>query len=107
VTPKEILIRTRERLTDPNCWAKGYYAYDSHNEKASMYENDAVRWCVRGAMMRVTGGGDNEIYNAQALLARVISPGNEHGNIANWNDAPERTHAAVLSALDKAIAELG
>lgn len=41
----------------------------------------------------------NALYNAIGLSREFWMP-----KLPDWNDAPERTHAEVLAAFDKAIA---
>lgn len=66
--------------------------------KGIMRDGDAR--CAVGAILLAapTMGG----YVATAKMF-ALAAGAEPGRIAFWNDAPERTHAEVMAAFDRAI----
>ena len=55
--------------------------------------------CMSGALISVGAPLDGAVYRA---LCRATAVTLDHG-LSRWNDAPERTHADVLAAFDKAI----
>lgn len=94
--PFEILVTARAVLADPAKWGKGvrgenrpddtYCVMDALYAEPNTRCGDALDAC---ALIKITAGETEEYWRA-------------HG-IADWNDAPERTHAEVLAALDRAI----
>lgn len=81
-------------------------------KSARKYLTDPEHWCQRSPAGKATcidlaldDAGDRYTHASQAVR-RVLGlddqPGNCH-ELFRWNDAPERTHAEVLDALDRAI----
>jgi hypothetical protein len=58
----------------------------------------AVCFCIVGAIERTHGDADFQAWEA---LRDAANGGT--GSVAEWNDAPERTHAEVMDAFDAAI----
>ena len=98
------LINTPERWVKgrkPGCWCAGdaiivatYYARENHNKPGRAFQ---PRLDID------TGGQRIEDACNAALKALKCAIGNGH-EIVSWNDAPERTHAEVMAAFDRAIA---
>ena len=64
------------------------------------YESNDGRLCLVGALCYAGIGSDSSrIYEAIEGVSGVPSP-------ATWNDAPERTPAEVIAALEKAASKL-
>lgn len=81
----EILIAARALIDTPEKWVKG---------------RKYGCWCARDAIIAVAPDEPRSTNSALATLKRAIGrPG-----IVSWNDAPERTHAEVMAAFDRAIA---
>lgn len=96
MTPKEILIAARAKIEAPERWTQGKFARAKNGACIGPQTAGAVRWCSIGAIISV---GDLPSYDL--LLAAI---GGEWNTVAEWNDAPNRTHAEVLAAFDRAIA---
>lgn len=79
----EVLREARSLVDTPEKWCKGTYG------------DGEGRHCISGTLRDV---GAEEAYT---FLQRTIHTA---GPLSSWNDAPERTHADVLAAFDKAIA---
>ena len=73
-------------------------AIETHGHAKHWLLDDAGRMCALGAMefacrkMRCSSKVD---YQAWKALKRIVGS----GNIADWNDAPERTSGEVVDAL--------
>lgn len=96
-----------ELLADPARWTKFEMARDSNGEECHEKSPLATCFCVEGACIRIYGNGDrNMLYeewpSVKAEMKLKNSLGIKYGNIARWNDAPERTHAEVLEAVKRA-----
>ena len=86
------LEAARALIDTPEKWHQGSFR---------KYDNGvACRWCALGACYQLTERGDHMRYRdmARALRGVVGMP------VHDWNDAPERTHADIMAAFDKAIA---
>lgn len=84
-----VLIKARALIADPANWGKGCRPCGHPTLCAA----EAIEASGRATDRRISA------YRAVERAAGI------HGNeIARWNDAPERTHADVMAAFDKAIA---
>jgi hypothetical protein len=77
-------------------WTQGHTAIDILGDWVNPMSPDAVKWCSVGAIERAYTVGTAGL--AREKLEKVI--GTAH--LAKWNDAPERTHAEVIAAFEKA-----
>jgi hypothetical protein len=77
----DVLRRARALIDTPEKWCQGQCELGEAK-------------CALGAIL----GADPNYAAAALALNRVVAP-----NIPAWNDAPERTHADVMAAFDRAI----
>jgi hypothetical protein len=77
-------------------WCRNIQAMDKLGRDVDPHDPEAVCWCVYGALGAVDAINDDNVL--RPLKRAVGSP-----QLANWNDASERTQAEVLAAFDKAI----
>lgn len=99
-TTHDVLVKARALIDKPEAWTKGALARASTGRRAREDGPGAVCWCVSGAIICANGGQ----YHRGAFRAFEASLGPNRPVIPHWNDAPERTHAEVLAAFDRAIA---
>ena len=101
--PSEALRKARELLTPEGAWTKEGWARNKQHWFVAPESPNAVCWCARGALRKVSGGYTREELDAEIVLQDTL--GLTHtGSIADWNDAEERTQDDVLEAFTKAIA---
>ena len=93
----ELLRQTRELLSDRNRWTTGYYAYDNAGNKCEADNPAAERFCLLGAMWRVSGNFDIAINAGHVLYGDAVK-------LAGFNDLS--THTQVLGWLDNEVAQL-
>ncbi len=90
-------MKPSELIADPASWCQGSLARDQDGNSLGSGDPDACQWCMIGAIEKslfITS-------KAFSRLERVVkSKGFEI--IADWNDAPGRTHAEVIAALKEA-----
>lgn len=101
MTPAAVLKKARELISDEKAWTKGWFAKDERGRDVYADDPGAVCFCAMGAIDRAAeecGGVDD--VPALNMLVRALGG----TAIDLFNDAPERTHAEVLAAFDKAIA---
>lgn len=96
-TTREVLEKARELIATPERWTKGALARDEHGIEVPTCCDDAYCWCMGGAISAVSENGS--VYRSWGVVERIVSM-----HIDKFNDAPERTHAEVLEAFDRAIA---
>lgn len=61
--------------------------------------------CLLQALQSVPSANNGRAYmRAYRAVAYLTTGDSSVGSIVTWNDAPGRTHAEVLDALDRAIA---
>lgn len=108
--PSTILRGAAERLSTPECWARGDYAFDAAGNLAGPCSKEAVSWCSIGAI-RVAGDRADGMarYDARGYLYRAVTSANDYDAadgdelIADWNDEDQRRHSDVLEKFRKAI----
>lgn len=90
---REVLIAARKLIEQPQDWG-------TLNEVSSY----GPRYCAAFAILRAQG---EYFTRSSAMNAFRSAVGLEKdvGYIGEWNDDPVRTHAEVLAAFDKALAE--
>ena len=93
----EVLAAAADLLEKPGAWTQGWYARDERGGICSAGASDAICFCAVGAISKVSGG----LPPVQALDLMRSAAGCTD-NIGDWNDAPERTQAEVVTALRQA-----
>ncbi len=98
------LMLARDLIAKPENWCQGTLALNAHEEDVDPKYITAERFCMLGAIQRITG----EVIIRDELeepLERAIGVeprgGPEH--VPGFNDDPVTTHADVLAAFDLAI----
>lgn len=109
-TSKQILIETRNLLSDPSKWTRRTLARDKNLKNVSPYSDHATCFCMYGALQRVSfiGGlvrtDTGLAYDeARSHLGNVVAATTPYPKIDYFNDHPNTTHEDVLKILDKAI----
>lgn len=83
----DILVRARKLIENKDDWGQGVERHMSG------------RRCSLDALLDAGRGRESGAVLALKRAARLSS----NDFIADWNDTPERTHAEVLAAFDRAI----
>ena len=104
----DILVRVRERLSDPERWTKYTLARRPFYEDlvpCSVGDSGATCWCLAGAVMAETMATSSAVaINAiHECLPAYLQKRN--GGIVEFNDGARRKHADILRVLDCAIAK--
>ena len=95
-----LLRDVRALIADPDRWAMGCAARDAQGQAVMPERPEAVRFSAFGAPVRLAPAAHEIRDRAAEALNAAVGP--EGWNW--WEDAPGRTHAEVLAALDRAIA---
>lgn len=85
---KELLINTG--------WIRCHDAVNASGKPVDCNNEDASKFCLVGALCRVSPGGYGDARNA---IYKVINS----KSITTWNDQPERKFEDVIKVLDDAI----
>mgnify|MGYP000343617243 CR=1 FL=1 len=99
MTTREILIAAKAKIDTPEKWAQGCEARDANGDPCGTKTPVAVRRCTIGAVNAVT----STCADANAALRAISAVANTHLRIMAWNDHPDRTHAEIMAAFDRAI----
>ena len=109
----EIFEKARTLIAQPENWTKKEDARNAQGEAVNIRDVHAVKWCAMGAIRREIAPTTRETIDIVTvrMMARLRSilrdaSGCVHILPTEWNDAPERTHAEVLTAFDNAIEAL-
>ena len=97
-TIKQRLTEARALIDQPEKWTQGV---------SSLNTEGGVAYCAREALVQVCGDDEDWADELSVHLIRSINRPAEYEDSAltDWNDAPTRTHAEVMQAFDRAIAE--
>lgn len=90
MTVHDVLVAARKRIEMPEKWGQG----DKDTQGAS------PKRCVFTALEEVCRG---QRFMLQDDARLVFKDAVKTEYVVSWNDAPERTHAEVLAAFDRAI----
>lgn len=97
------LREARAFIDTPEKWTQGANARDAVGLPVPVSARGAVCFCSAGAVIRAVPSVDFSSAASQLVeAAGIVSFTVEHG-LTVWNDDPERTHAEVLAAFDRAI----
>lgn len=93
-----LLMRARDKIADPANWGKGMRGPNP------VYHRPFHTCCASEAIEDAWKDGSPTEPLMEAYRRLRDGAGlSDKMNIPRWNDAPERTHAEVLAAFDKAI----
>lgn len=96
MTPLQVLVAARARISDPAKWGKGV--------RGTMAGYRSVDTCCAAEAIGDARESDTSLEVALSFLRQaIVGERNDSLSIVRWNDAPERTHADVLAAFDRAI----
>lgn len=103
MTTLEILQKAKELIKEREFWIKGSNATDSDRNAIAIMSPSACRFCMNGALLRITGFDGQEAIrgydNARRALYDVLGEECLH----RFNDKLDTTHEDVMSVFDKAI----
>ena len=106
------LKKIRTLLSDESKWTKHVYArnnYDTHTDELS---DDACKWCLMGAILRVTEQNHEVKREITSLLKGYIVKGyigvfrdnrSREYYVIDYNDANETKYQDIVNLLDTAI----
>lgn len=95
-TTLQVLIDARKLIEKPENWCQGWVARAADGSMRTSDSDDAVSFCMVGAITRAGGGDDfatTDKYR-RLMLGESVSFG-------DFNDT--HTHAEVLAAFDRTI----
>lgn len=108
----DILETAHNRIFTPGSWTQGALARDSHGVEVGPRDLLAVQWDPTGALIASIDGysvGDHddvwELEICESYLVEALGLGYRphDGQIDDWNDDIDRTHAQVLELFSRAI----
>ena len=100
MTLADLLRAARALIANPDRWTTGCAARDAHGRSVMPEQLEAVRFDGIGALFRLTP--DEPDLRDRAVWALDTVAGSRGWTA--WQDAPGRTHAEILAAMDRAIA---
>lgn len=80
-------------------WIKECLAYNEKNKSCSPTSNNAVCFCLEGAIIRACGGYNANFMKITSLIIEKLKGLYPHW----WNDKPERTKEDVINLLQGLI----
>ena len=96
MTISEHLAAARDLIKDPSGWTQGFFARDKSGNEVSVRDPSAVCFCASGAISRIPSSASRD------RVFRCLEE-QMNGYIPKFNDS--HSHAEVLAAFDRAIAE--
>lgn len=101
MTPREILIAARAKIEAPERWTKGEFARTEDGKACRSSSDAASCYCMEGAVLSQPYLWRKKARACAILRLAVVTL--DYPTTPSWNDAPDRTHAEVLAAFDRAI----
>lgn len=105
MTTRQILVKARKIIAEPQAWAKEAQAYTDDGEPVDFNDPAACRYCAAAAIA-VVASTVQERWEAYDALAATLGF-KQSRRIVAWNNAKRRKHTDVLAAFDEAIAAQG
>lgn len=93
-------MKASELLADPKAWCKGFYALGKIGLPESVHSREAVRFCVVGAIFHCYQGDPH--VEAMKKLEATLEKLSGTRNVIAFQDAPDTTHADIMSLLQEA-----
>lgn len=112
----DLFRAVRLLLADPKAWRQGKYAGKRIGETGGpngdwsviaetvLEDPEANCFCIAGAIDRVADNAGEGLTLRNAARREMMKTVTR--TTVDWNDAPGRTHAEVIAALDATIARL-
>ena len=93
-----VVLAVADLLEKPGSWTQGAAARNAAGRPVHVIDEDAVCWCLIGALRRITG--DVAIENRVAAKMGLPLPtiGSTHP-LATFNDHPDRTQSEVVETI--------
>ena len=98
----EVLKAARNLLSNPDHWIKGTLAKNSEGIAVTPLADDAVCWCLEGAIERVAP----KFNVAPQAIYEEIRKTLRYGLIFSFNDKSYTTHEDVMKVLSDTIANV-
>lgn len=96
-----LLKAVLERIATPGKWTQGASARTWLGTATMAHAPEAARWCLSGACR-----AEKPVRHANADRLATLLGFSTTLRMIQWNDAPTRTHAEVLSRIEDAIKRL-
>jgi hypothetical protein len=94
-------------LSDERKWCKGTLARDQKGKPASTHHASAKRWCLLGAVDRITGRNDRiyeeVVSELQKAIREIDGECRNRVGVINFNDDDETDFLAIKEVLTIAI----
>jgi hypothetical protein len=100
----DFLRAWRAVLAVPARWTRHALARRAGGSSCAPTDPEAASWCLLGARAYISTSTAAKAAGYTAMLEVVFSLPPGFNRVADWNDAPNRTHAEVLDLLDRASA---
>ncbi len=95
----DALIALKTLLAEPPSWTKGKSARNAEGNRTEPTRDDAVCWCLLGAIYRITNYDCNLFIVINNIMRGLVN----NTAITAYNDNPTTTHADILKLIDAAI----
>ena len=103
-TIKQRLRAARALIDQREHWTQGALQRDAAGRPVVLVHHTVASRCAFGAILEACSV-EEEREVRRHLMASINSrtPEGYYSDITNWNDYPDRTHAEVMQAFDRAI----
>ena len=95
----QYLQTVRQKISNPQHWTKGAFARDSNGMAVMELNEEAVCWCIMGAVFACDNTNDQFVDGVYIVSQLIFTMG--YPTVSSFNDSS--THEQVLSMLDAAI----
>lgn len=92
-------MKAHELLADPKRWTKWAYARDVNGNGVKPESDDAVCWCIKGAIIKCYGGSFAQYGKQRNKVVDKLEELYDILQIHEFNDCIGTTHEQVVSLL--------
>ena len=93
-------MKPSELLSRPEAWCKGYSARNQMNDSVEPRSEQAVKWCMWGAMIRCNLSSPEHVDRLNMVVRRKHK--DVRINLVDFNDYCAKDHAEVIAVLQEA-----
>lgn len=105
---KEVIGKVRALLSEPRRWCRWSLARTAQGRHCSVHSNEAVSFCLLGAIERCCEQNRSLIEDITVHLNNILFSFHQHHHhdLVKWQDEPDRTFDEIQHLLEAAEAGL-
>jgi hypothetical protein len=98
-------MKAWQLLDSPEKWTQGVFARDKHGWECDWRSEEAVRWCVKGALnccyLKVGDSASEYCRILDKIYGHLKENDPEFTSLTDWQDSPQRKFEEIRSVLQE------